>query len=528
MTITMPADPDLVTAAQAGDQRARAQLIAAHLPLVYNVVGRALGGHADVDDVVQETLLCVARDLPTLRDPSRFRPWLVAIAIRQITSHRSRRRRRDAVDAPVDRVDELPGAGVDFEDHTILRLRLAEQRRQVAEAGHWLDAEHRVLLSLWWQEQLGMLSRGEVAAAMGSTTAHAGVRLQRMREQLDAAWTIVAALAARPRCPRLALAAAGWDGDRTSVWRKRFARHVRECPQCLDAVTGRGPLEGLLLGVAPLAVPAGLAAALTAKGLLPGSLGAAGPAAAAASAGLGHGSALGKLTASVAAHPVVSAVAAGALALGVTVTVVTWPEPPAPTATALPSTAATAPAASSAVSPPASPSASARPSRQATAGPPSRSAVATPSAAATLPLGRWSLELAGTPGSFLTSAGDYAALGPVSAASSVQDRRRAAFEVVSGLADAACVTLRAADGRYLRHYELRLRLSPADSTALFREDATFCVRPGTAPGSLELQSHNYPALVIRYRDGSFHIDVSDGSAKFAGESAFVRRAAWGP
>ncbi|WP_425556378.1 RNA polymerase sigma factor, partial [Kitasatospora nipponensis] len=44
---------ELVVAAQAGDDRAREELIAAYLPLLYNIVGRALGGHADVDDVVQ-------------------------------------------------------------------------------------------------------------------------------------------------------------------------------------------------------------------------------------------------------------------------------------------------------------------------------------------------------------------------------------------------------------------------------------------------------------------------------------------
>jgi DNA-directed RNA polymerase specialized sigma24 family protein len=50
----------LVLAAQDGDPRAVDRLVAEYLPLVYNVVGRALDGHADVDDVVQETMLrCV-------------------------------------------------------------------------------------------------------------------------------------------------------------------------------------------------------------------------------------------------------------------------------------------------------------------------------------------------------------------------------------------------------------------------------------------------------------------------------------
>src|SRR5690242_6276356 len=47
----------LVTAAQAGDELALSDLLSAHLPLVYGVVRRALRGHADFDDVVQETMI---------------------------------------------------------------------------------------------------------------------------------------------------------------------------------------------------------------------------------------------------------------------------------------------------------------------------------------------------------------------------------------------------------------------------------------------------------------------------------------
>lgn len=58
---------EAVEAAKAGDEEAREQLVAAYLPLIYNVVGRALDGHADVDDVVQETMLRVLESLADLR-----------------------------------------------------------------------------------------------------------------------------------------------------------------------------------------------------------------------------------------------------------------------------------------------------------------------------------------------------------------------------------------------------------------------------------------------------------------------------
>src|ERR1700760_2835423 len=76
-----------VIAAQRGDRKALDGLVAAYLPLLYNIVGRAMNGHADVDDVVQETLLRVIRGIRDLQDPRAFRSWLVAIAVRQVRTY---------------------------------------------------------------------------------------------------------------------------------------------------------------------------------------------------------------------------------------------------------------------------------------------------------------------------------------------------------------------------------------------------------------------------------------------------------
>ena len=74
-------DATLGSAAAAGDPAALEHLVSEYLPLLYNIVGRALPATADVDDVVQETMLRVVRGLPGLRDPHVFRSWLVAVAM---------------------------------------------------------------------------------------------------------------------------------------------------------------------------------------------------------------------------------------------------------------------------------------------------------------------------------------------------------------------------------------------------------------------------------------------------------------
>ncbi|MGP8300726.1 sigma-70 family RNA polymerase sigma factor [Streptomyces inhibens] len=245
-----------VEAAQAGDEHAREQLVASYLPLIYNVVGRALDGHADVDDVVQETMLRVLESLPELREPASFRSWLVAIAMNQV-----RRRWTVSHKTPVVGLDQTPeraDRSADFVDLTILKLGLSGQRREVAAATRWLDEGDRALLSLWWLEAAGEISRPELAAAIGSGTRHTAVRVQRMKQQLEAGRVVVRALAGNPPCPELAQLTASWDNEPSALWRKRIARHARGCTNCSEHWNDLLPAEGLLAGLALLPLPAHL------------------------------------------------------------------------------------------------------------------------------------------------------------------------------------------------------------------------------------------------------------------------------
>jgi len=252
----MPDQPDTATvlAARAGDPAAVDRLVAGYLPLVYTIVGRALDGHADVDDVVQDTMLRVLRSLGDLRDPEAFRSWLVAITVRQVRErYRARRGAPDTL-LPAD----LRDPGADFTDLAITRLELSGQRRETAEATRWLDEDNRELLSLWWLEASGELTRDEIVAAVDLPRQHAAVRIQRMKGQLETARAVVRALAATPPCPDLRLITADWDGRPHPLWRKRIARHTRDCRHCSPAWSGLVAAERLLAGLGLVPLPPGL------------------------------------------------------------------------------------------------------------------------------------------------------------------------------------------------------------------------------------------------------------------------------
>ena len=405
-------DIDLVIAARAGDRTALDELTRRFLPLVYNLAWRALGGGTDVDDVVQDVWLRVLRQLPGIREPHSFRPWLASIAMRQVSTHLSRTTAASRHVAALEEATGRPDPAAEVEDATVLRAELSVQRRQVRHAGQWLSADDRALLALWWLETIGRLSRADTAAALGVGVGHAGVRVQRMREQLEASRKVVAALDAAPGCDQLGTLVADWDGVPSPFWRKRIARHVRSCARCTQATEGMVPTDRLLAGLVLLPVPMALTAAVLAKGALVGkatgvALGAGTPAATAGGAAKG-GIVAGFVQAGL-AHPVVAAVTAGTAALGVTLVTTGL-------ATVTPPWKSEPPAA------PRSPSRSSGPLR----------------------VGAASLESANAGGRYITVSGDRAVLAEASPGSDGATRRRATFEVVPGLADATCFSFRVA------------------------------------------------------------------------------------
>lgn len=251
--LAMPS-AETIRAARDGDPEALDEVVSRSLRLLYNIVGRALNGHPDVDDVVQETVLAVLRSIGTLRDPESFRSWLVAVAVRQIRDQRrSVRRSMDRFAA----LEETAGTVVepDFAALTALRLGLSGQRREIAEATRWLDDDDRELLALWWLEAGGSLERSDLVGALGLPAAHVAVRVQRMKERLDTGRCIVRVLANPPDCEGFAVLRAGWDAVPSPLWRKRFARHIRDCPLCSTSGSDLIAAERLLVGLGLVPVP---------------------------------------------------------------------------------------------------------------------------------------------------------------------------------------------------------------------------------------------------------------------------------
>jgi len=77
------------------DGRAFEELIGPHLGTVTRLIRYQLGDLADVEDLVQETMIQAWQDLPRLREPDRARQWLLQIARNRCRDYFKRAGRRE-------------------------------------------------------------------------------------------------------------------------------------------------------------------------------------------------------------------------------------------------------------------------------------------------------------------------------------------------------------------------------------------------------------------------------------------------
>jgi RNA polymerase sigma-70 factor (ECF subfamily) len=135
---------DLVERAQRGDHDAFAVLAGAAISRLDAAAWLMLRDADLATDAVQNTLVRAWRDLPALRDPDRFDPWLYRLLIHACTDEirRSRRHRLDLhIEAwPIEpAVDDVSSAIADRDELERGFNRLAPEERAVIVLHHYLD-----------------------------------------------------------------------------------------------------------------------------------------------------------------------------------------------------------------------------------------------------------------------------------------------------------------------------------------------------------------------------------------------------
>ena len=135
-------DRDLVDLASHGDREAFGVLARVHGDRLYAIAHRILREVDRSEDAVQQALVIAWRELPRLRDPDRFEPWLHRIVVRACYGEARRRRewtshvRLLPIDGPAEPDDSNNVADRDLVDRGFRRL--PPEQRAILVLHHYL------------------------------------------------------------------------------------------------------------------------------------------------------------------------------------------------------------------------------------------------------------------------------------------------------------------------------------------------------------------------------------------------------
>jgi RNA polymerase sigma-70 factor (ECF subfamily) len=150
-------DFGLIQRAQAGDDAAFNQIVAAYRKRILGTIGRLIGRPEDVEDVAQEAFLRLYFSLDQLRTPDVFEPWLYRLTVNASYDYLRRQRRRKE-----SRMADLSEQQVMMADASASGQQSTEQSRQTQarELAQSLLAavsnEDRILLTLKEVEGLSL------------------------------------------------------------------------------------------------------------------------------------------------------------------------------------------------------------------------------------------------------------------------------------------------------------------------------------------------------------------------------------
>ena len=229
-------DQQLLERARAGQQDALEQLLERHQSQVYRFGMKMCRDPEDAKDVLQDTLLSVARNVRDFRGGSSISTWLYTIARSFCV-----KKRRKGKFAPKEAAASLEGdaeqvADPDAAADETLASKQVEQALEAAIAS--LEPMYREVLLL---RDVEGLTAPEVARVTGASVQAVKSRLHRARLAVRARVAPLLGIptdqpAAPGTCPDvLALFSAHLEGQVSAEVCAEMERHIEACPRCRGA-----------------------------------------------------------------------------------------------------------------------------------------------------------------------------------------------------------------------------------------------------------------------------------------------------
>ncbi|MDO4613161.1 MAG: sigma-70 family RNA polymerase sigma factor [Actinomycetaceae bacterium] len=166
-------DDVLVDLCLDGDAEAFGVLARKYAPAMKAVASRLGPRPADIDDIVQDSLLQAWQRLDQVSDPGSVRSWMLRLTARKAIDHARRHRSHDDVDA----LPDLAAPQTPPEAAAVV----SAGSTALAEALNALPESQRIV---WWLREGADMSYEDIAHALGISAGSVRGRLARARQTL--------------------------------------------------------------------------------------------------------------------------------------------------------------------------------------------------------------------------------------------------------------------------------------------------------------------------------------------------------
>jgi len=173
----------LLSEARSGSRTGMGRLAVIIWERLYPFVLRTTWNHDLTEDILQETLLTVVRQVTSLRESRRFWPWVYRIAWSKIQDNLRRRRVRASGKAWLLQ-KQYHASFARAASENLLEAKIHKEKlQQVSDVLEQLSRQHRDVLRLRYYEQLPYV---EIASLTSTTPQRARVRFYRAKKSLKA------------------------------------------------------------------------------------------------------------------------------------------------------------------------------------------------------------------------------------------------------------------------------------------------------------------------------------------------------
>ncbi len=171
----------LLSEARSGSRTSMGRLAVVVRERLYPFVLRTTLNHDLTEDILQETLLTVVRQVTSLRESIRFWPWVYRIAWSKIQDNLRRRRVRASGKAWLLQ-NQYQGSVAQATSENLLEAKIYQETlQQVSDVLEQISRQHRDVLRLRYYEQLPY---AEIASLTRTTPQMARVRFYRAKKSL--------------------------------------------------------------------------------------------------------------------------------------------------------------------------------------------------------------------------------------------------------------------------------------------------------------------------------------------------------